>query len=217
MKNNKTALPEGFWPFDESTVAVDRNTSKVKFILQCVASGRVLDLGCNDGGIAHEIRRRGAHVIGADTYAYATMASRKYRLPVLAFNAEQLLPFADASFDVVVISSLIEHLSSPAAFFREVHRIVCPGGRVLLIAPNDRGLISILNRWRGQPPSPWNRFRFADIQRMLVSAGFMLQEYQPCPYRVPGWRGAICYALEATFPLFATDFGFCCTTTSTLD
>lgn len=50
------------------------------------------------------------------------------------------LPFADASFDVVFASNLLEHLDRPglAATLAETRRVLRPGGRVVLVQPNFR-------------------------------------------------------------------------------
>ncbi len=46
------------------------------------------------------------------------------------------LPFADASFDFAFASDVIEHVTAPAPWVREVLRVVRPGGRILLTTPN---------------------------------------------------------------------------------
>lgn len=46
------------------------------------------------------------------------------------------LPFADACFDVVSANMVAEHLSDPEAALRELHRVLAPGGRVLIHTPN---------------------------------------------------------------------------------
>jgi SAM-dependent methyltransferase len=44
--------------------------------------------------------------------------------------------FADGSFDAVVASHIIEHLANPIAALREIHRVLRPGGRVVLLVPD---------------------------------------------------------------------------------
>lgn len=49
------------------------------------------------------------------------------------------LPFTDAAFDVVTANMVIEHITDPPALFRELHRVLRPGGRLLIHTPNARG------------------------------------------------------------------------------
>jgi len=48
------------------------------------------------------------------------------------------LPFANASFDCVVASWVLEHLAAPQAVFAEVARVLRPGGRFVFLTPNVR-------------------------------------------------------------------------------
>jgi SAM-dependent methyltransferase len=46
------------------------------------------------------------------------------------------LPFEDRSFDVIVSRSVVEHLENPLAVFRELRRVLRPGGRLIFTTPN---------------------------------------------------------------------------------
>jgi SAM-dependent methyltransferase len=79
---------------------------------------RVLDAGCGQGRFRPELERRGARYTGLD-------------LPgnrVSVFGDLYRLPFADASFDRVLSSAVIEHLPDPVPALREAHRVLAPGG-----------------------------------------------------------------------------------------
>jgi SAM-dependent methyltransferase len=49
------------------------------------------------------------------------------------------IPFGPATFDTVISCETIEHLRQPVAALRELHRVMCPGGRLLLTTPNYLG------------------------------------------------------------------------------
>ncbi len=54
------------------------------------------------------------------------------------------LPFPPNSFDLIISRSVVEHLSNPGRVFREFHRILRPGGKVILSTPNKYDYVSIL-------------------------------------------------------------------------
>jgi SAM-dependent methyltransferase len=209
MDNRKARVPMELWSFNEATSMVASKQPKVDWIVQRTPPGRALDLGCNDGGIADQMARRGAYVIGADTLPYVQVAHRKYRLPAVALDANSPLPFADGAFDGVVISGLLEYLNTPAALLVEVRRVLSPAGRLVLVIPNKAGALYQFNRIRRQP-SMENRFGRSGMTKMLRAAGFAILEHRPCSYRLGGLRGSAIYTLERILPLVATDLAFLC-------
>jgi SAM-dependent methyltransferase len=46
------------------------------------------------------------------------------------------LPYPSESFDLVTSTEVIEHLENPRRFFREVARVLKPGGQIILSTPN---------------------------------------------------------------------------------
>lgn len=54
------------------------------------------------------------------------------------------MPFDDATFDVVFSEYVMEHVADPAAAFREVARVLKPGGRFLVLTPNAYSYKSIV-------------------------------------------------------------------------
>jgi ubiquinone/menaquinone biosynthesis C-methylase UbiE len=105
------------------------------------AGDRVLDLGCGRGESSAEILRLGATPIAMD-YAQAavslTLRHLDQRGLVLQADATKL-PFADASFDRVLLGDVIEHLpwDMGVAALREVNRVLVPGGTAIVhTSPN---------------------------------------------------------------------------------
>lgn len=108
----------------------------------CPAPADVLDFGCGSGEIARACAQSGYRVHGVDMSPRMIEAARKGDIegPVsfsLLSAAEPLqLPFAGASFDAIVASSVVEYVASPAQCFAELHRVSRLGGRMLLTVPN---------------------------------------------------------------------------------
>ena len=71
-------------------------------------------------------------------------------------------PLDDCSSDAAVSDYVLEHVENPAALFREIHRVLRPGGVVLFRTPNARHYVSVLGRFLPDRLSVWARRRPAD-------------------------------------------------------
>ncbi|HKT59586.1 MAG TPA: class I SAM-dependent methyltransferase [Gemmatimonadales bacterium] len=106
-----------------------------------------LDIGADNGVISYLLRQRGGRWASADLDERAVASIRQlvgtdvYRLDGAR------LPFADRSFDQVVVVDYLEHIEDDRGFARELARILVPGGRAIVNVPHL------------QPGSPLNRFR----------------------------------------------------------
>jgi SAM-dependent methyltransferase len=54
----------------------------------------------------------------------------------LNLDVDRLTPIEDASFDAVIASHVVEHLANPLRALQEFHRVLRPGGRLVLIVPD---------------------------------------------------------------------------------
>lgn len=104
----------------------------------------LLDVGCGPGGLVKAHEGKAAQVIGIDRYAAEFHEPAEIKM-LLAGEIDRL-PFADASFDLVVCSWVLEHLAAPEACFREIARVLKPGGRFLFITPNKHNYVVWLRR-----------------------------------------------------------------------
>ena len=109
---------------------------------------RLLDLGCGAGRHAFEAARRGARVVALD-YAFDELPTvtsligamaEAGELPgdphAAAVNGDACnLPFATGSFDRIIASEVFEHVPDDGAAFRELARILRPGGVMAVTVP----------------------------------------------------------------------------------
>ncbi len=105
----------------------------------------LLDLGCGRGGVVEQIIDLKGQRVGVDP-DWASLA--EHRLPMLpraAATADQL-PFADASFRMVIAAWVLEHLPQPARTFAEISRVMQPNGVCIVMTPNRSSPIALLNR-----------------------------------------------------------------------
>jgi SAM-dependent methyltransferase len=116
--------------------------------LGLVAGDVCLDLGCGFGRHAYEAARRGADVIALDAgrdevdgvaSVFAAMAAQGEldagaRVAVAQGDALRL-PFADATFDRVICSEVLEHLADDRRAMAELARVLRPGGTMAVTVP----------------------------------------------------------------------------------
>ena len=124
------------WWIDGFTDGVDPEYTEQ--ILPMAAAGlagarRVLDVGCGEGQVARLAVAGGAEVVvGLDpTWNQLVVAAERAGGPRYLRGGADRLPFADASFDVVVACLVFEHIEAMDTAIAEVARVLAPGGRFL--------------------------------------------------------------------------------------
>jgi SAM-dependent methyltransferase len=101
---------------------------------------RILEVGVTPGHFTELLVQSGYRVSGVDLDPFTRRALwERLGVEVRQANLErEPLPFSDNSFDWVVFSEVIEHLVySPLPVLREFHRVLRPGGKVLISTPNE--------------------------------------------------------------------------------
>ncbi|MBI4567511.1 MAG: class I SAM-dependent methyltransferase [Planctomycetes bacterium] len=97
--------------------------------------GRLLDVGCGVGSVIWRLAALGWTVEGVEMDAAAAEVGRRHGLAIATGTLEETaLP--DASFDVIRMSHVLEHLPSPSRTLAEVRRLLRPGGVVYLNLPD---------------------------------------------------------------------------------
>jgi methionine biosynthesis protein MetW len=111
-----------------------------ELLLAAVPAGaRVLDVGCADGYLARELKRRGAAaVVGVEGDERAAGAARRWCDEVVAGDVEDPALRAQVAgpFDRVLFGDVLEHLRDPAAVLRWSATLLRAGGRAVVSLPN---------------------------------------------------------------------------------
>ncbi len=98
---------------------------------------RVLDIGCGVGAYLAKFRALTAETFGVDVDADKLQQARSQKgLATLALAVSEWLPFPDDTFDAVLLHEVLEHVVDDRKTVREAHRVVKPGGSVVVFAPN---------------------------------------------------------------------------------
>jgi SAM-dependent methyltransferase len=138
----------------------------------------------------------------------------RHALPVAILNVEKdPFPFAAGAFDVVLCMEVLEHLAySPSQMLAESHRVLAPGGLLLLTVPNlltvKRQVLMFLNRTTEVPYSGYGLYgrhqrEYAphEVRALLSICNFRTLELQTAnvwpPFRGSRWKGAANLALNA--------------------
>jgi len=133
---------------------------------------RLLDLGCGTGIAMTELESAGYSVVGLDYSAEALRFSRSRNTGAELLQGDAArLPFADASFDVVVSLDVMEHVEDDVAMAAEIRRVLKPGGSAVINVPAHPFLWSdhdvALHHFR--------RYTRAGLRQLLLSTGFTIK------------------------------------------
>jgi SAM-dependent methyltransferase len=131
-----------YWP--ENAPRVKRLLGDLQRAVPAPAS--VFEPGCGNGFISFLAGRLGYQVTATDGWQPADREDLFRRADVHCFksNLNDLVPWpflSDESFDVVLFGEVFEHLlNQPLGILREIHRVLRPGGTLLLTTPNPSTL-----------------------------------------------------------------------------
>jgi 2-polyprenyl-3-methyl-5-hydroxy-6-metoxy-1,4-benzoquinol methylase len=119
-------------PIDFGQYEVRRTTKGKQIAFSFTGDGHgktALDVGCRDGYWSEKLKGRGYDVTSMDVETNYPGAR--------IVDANQKLPFPDASFDLIWCSEVIEHLRDPKFTISEFDRVLRPGGQLLMTTPNN--------------------------------------------------------------------------------
>jgi SAM-dependent methyltransferase len=134
---------------------------------------RVLDLGCRDGALT-QAYAGGNEIVGVDADREALAEAQKLGIETRWADLDELLPFEDESFDVIVAGELLEHLRDPWRVVAEVHRVLRPGGTFVASVPNAYRLKNRIRFALGHKPEddPTHLQMFAPSDVGSLLSGF---------------------------------------------
>lgn len=150
---------------------------------------RLLDMGCGGGRHAFEAMRRGAVVVALD-YSEADLKDVRAVIGAMeaaneipaegqcdAVNGDALsVPFADCSFDFIIVSEVFEHIWADEAAMAELVRVLKPEGRMAVTVPTrwpERVSWALNYRYHDTPGGHIRIYRQHDLEGKLERAGLL--------------------------------------------
>lgn len=126
------------------------------------ARGRLLDLGCGKAPLYLVYRELAESVTCVD------WANTRHKNPHLDLEHDltRPLPLEDGAFDTIILSDVLEHLPEPERLWREMERVLGPGGRVILSVP--------FFYWLHETPHDFFRYTEFALRRFAEQAGLEL-------------------------------------------
>lgn len=147
LRTYEKAADSDFDP--ESSIDYTRAKKVIELIPE---TGQViLDVGCNDGELSKQFKKKGNTVIGLEINPYlAEMAKDKLDEVVLQ-DVEYRWQVKDNYFDFVVLSAILEHVFDPGSLLEESRRVLKQYGHLIVAVPNIAVLGNRIKLLFGRP------------------------------------------------------------------
>ncbi len=145
--------------------------------------GRVLDVGCGEGGIGRLLRALGAErLVGIELDSTAAAEAREAYDELLVGSADKVMAGLDEAFDTILYYDVLEHLADPWSLLADARRLIAPNGHLHVSLPNARHVSMFwdliargtfgYSEWGHRDRTHLRWFTRRDITRALEEAGW---------------------------------------------
>jgi 2-polyprenyl-3-methyl-5-hydroxy-6-metoxy-1,4-benzoquinol methylase len=130
--NQKWNIEEGTWPSENDYKRLFRRRKRdIDFISKNLnkplSNIHILDVGCSSGSSVFIAKELGLNAEGVDTSDKAVLKGKERGLNIHSGFLHDV-SFASDSFDAITLYEVIEHVETPIHLLKECHRILRPGG-----------------------------------------------------------------------------------------
>lgn len=147
----------------------------------------ILDAGCGTGSMLGWLRRfPAARVVGVDLSPDALRFCRQRGEAALALGSVLDLPLRDGRFDLAICADVLQHLPDPVGALSELHRVLRPGGYLLVRTNSGAGTENA-----DDGDGHYRRYGLAELAAQVAAAGFAVERatYGNClPSLIEGTR-----------------------------
>jgi len=100
--------------------------------------GNVLDVGCGDGEMSFQLKKifPRATYFGTDISSKGCNLANSKGIKSKQADLNQIIPFKDKTFDIIIAQEIIEHLIDPDKFLEECNRVLKKDGVIIITTPN---------------------------------------------------------------------------------
>ena len=140
-------------------------------------SGRLLDIGCNEGRTLKNYARNGFEAEGIELNETAAAVAREAGFQVFTGGLDDFVPAIP--YDVAVLSNVLEHALDPKVMLGSVRRVLKPAGQVWISCPNSQSWLRSVfgRRWiNWHVPFHITHFSVETLRNLLQESGFRLIE-----------------------------------------
>lgn len=156
----------------------DWRISKIKRWIP--AGAKLLDIGCHQGELFEKLQGHIGPSVGIDSL---TQSRHLGPHQIIHYTFAGQLPFASATFDVVTLLAVIEHIQEIKQLIEECKRVLVPTGRVVLTVPAPAAdhLLDWLIRLRladGMSLEEHHGFDPTQLPEFFEKQGFRLEQWE---------------------------------------
>jgi methionine biosynthesis protein MetW len=153
-------------------------------------NSHILDIGCGEGHLYDLVKKWKMVYWGVDISKFRVAKAKKKGLLVSVMDCSDGINFPDRRFGAVFCLDIVEHIYDTEKFIRECHRILVPGGYLIVAFPNIVSLGSRIRAILGIRPSQIDyrhsdfganhirAFTFDDMKELCTDCGFLYRDSQ---------------------------------------
>lgn len=156
--------------------------------LKNYASGKWLDLSCGTGTVLEMLSDSKLEKYGID-FSEKMIDEARRRLgdkTQLYVAPAEKMPFADDTFDIITCSFAFHHYVHPAAVLQELHRILKPNAKLIIVDPfipqPFRFFMNPLLRFSNN--GDYHMYGRHELKKLLCQHGFLMQEFNRIDKRI---------------------------------
>ncbi len=155
----------------------------INFLMERIKKGSLLDIGCGSGYLIEEANKLGFQGEGLDPSYEAVKFCQRRNLEVRYGLLEEKY-YPSETYDIVVASHVLEHVSDPIKFLNICRKILKKNGYLCLAQTNYTGMIPFVygRYWEGWVPNEHlAHFSPFGIQFLLKKSGFKVKKIKILP------------------------------------